>query len=473
VWIGIVITILAALAAVFAVDSIFGSQSFVGRLKKEMPDWVEKGWLEASAGEHILASVGGHKKRGVSTAFAILGVLLFGSGVITFFASNWDEISKLVKLIILFVSMWAVFAAALWSHFRASYAWLSEPMLLLGVILFGVNIMLIAQIYHIDSHYPDGVFVWGLGALLVAWLMKSKSAFVASVLLVLLWTGMEAFDFKAFHWQFMLVWGIQILLLIRCDWRGMLHFLAVSFLFWAVSSYFSLLQISSNSNIVYLMQNYFIFYLILFLLGMHLSLKTATESYGEIMQRYAAVAALGCFYILTFPDFLQCKHWGAGSYGLRSPADNLWLWITAELLLVLIYLALWHRKRTLQQHTRQAYHIWGMGLLGAMLLVMLVNMAPLDANPLIAVMFNLVYFSMLIWLIFFGMRTGNSHLVNISFLFFGITLLSRYFDTFWGLLDRSLFFMAGGVVLIVLGVILEKKRRSVMTGIADEQGVSS
>jgi len=459
---------LVMLFIVFVVALLGRQHFFATRLKKEMPIWVEQGWVEQAGADNILMSVAGSQKHGVSTAFSILGVLLFGAGVISFLASNWDEISKFIKLVILFSSMWAAFAGALWCRLRDAYVWLSEAILLLGVILFGVNIMLIAQIYHIDSHYPDGVLVWALGGLLVAWLMKSKPAFVASTLLMMLWTGMESFGFRDFHWQFMLVWALHLLLLVRYNWYALSHLLAVVFLLWTAFSFFSISQMTSTFDMVYLLQSYFIFYLILFLFGMHLLLHASMEMYGEIIQKYAAMAALACFYILTFPDFLQGKHWVAGSYALRAPADNLWLWITAELFLILICLALWHRKRTLQQHRRQAYHIWGLILLGITLLIMLMNMMSFADSAVIAVMFNVVYFVMLIWLIFFGMHTGNSPLVNISFLFFGVTLLSRYFDTFWELLDRSLFFMAGGVLLIVLGIILEKKRRKVVAGIANE-----
>jgi uncharacterized membrane protein len=59
---------------------------------------------------------------------------------------------------------------------------------------------------------------------------------------------------------------------------------------------------------------------------------------------------------------------------------------------------------------------------------------------------------------------GNDRvLVNMAFLFFGLGLLSRYFDTFWTLLDRSYFFMAGGLLLIGGGYLLEKQRRK-LTG---------
>ncbi|MBN4061477.1 DUF2157 domain-containing protein [bacterium AH-315-G11] len=462
---------LVMLFIVFVVALLGRQHFFATRLKKEMPIWVEQGWVEQAGAENILMAVAGNQKHGISTAFSILGVLLFGAGVISFVASNWDEISKFIKLVILFVSMWAAFAGALWCRLRDSYAWLSEAILLLGVILFGVNIMLIAQIYHIDSHYPDGVLVWALGGLLVAWLMQSKPSFVASSLLMMLWTGMESFGFGDFHWQFMLVWAFHVVLLVRYHWHGLSHLLAAAFLLWTAFSFFSLLQMSDYSNVVYLTQSYFIFYLILFLLGMHLQLKAMTEHYGEIIQKYTAMVALACFYILTFPDFLQGNHWAAGSHALRAPADNLWLWITAELFLVLMCLALWHRKRTLQEHTRQAHHIWGFILLGVSMLVMVVNMLGFVEGSVVAVMFNVIYFAMLIWLIFFGMHTANSPLVNISFMFFGVTLLSRYFDTFWELLDRSLFFMAGGALLIILGIILEKKRRKVVAGITHKDKV--
>ena len=44
----------------------------------------------------------------------ILGVILFGAGVITFFAASWAEMPKLVKLVVLFGGLWAAYGAAGW-----------------------------------------------------------------------------------------------------------------------------------------------------------------------------------------------------------------------------------------------------------------------------------------------------------------------------------------------------------------------
>lgn len=467
-FIGIILSILVLLFLFGGGGFFLQRQRFASRLQREMPEWVARGWVEAANGEKILASAGGGRKHSVSTAFSILGVLLFGSGVITFFAANWDEISKVTKLLILFGSMWGAFAAAAWCRSHDMHRWLSEAALLLGGILFGANIMLIAQIYHIDSHYPDGVLVWGLGALLAAWLLQSKPVFVLSLVLATLWTGMEAFGFHEFHWPFLLVWGLHVAVMARYGWHGFMHLLMVSLLLWSLFAFFSFAWHQRDFNIVYLMQSYFFCYLILFLIGMHLLLDKRSAIYGEVVEKYAAVAALACFYVLTFPDFLRERRWTDGHFNFRNPADEGWLWVTALLMGLLAGLALWHRKRTLEKFMRQAYHTWGLGLMAAILAILLANMFVFgESGGAVAVVFNLLYFAALIWLIFFGMHTANHQLVNLAFLFFAITLLSRYFDTFWDLLDRSLFFMAGGALLVVLGIVLEKKRRGIVANMRE------
>jgi uncharacterized membrane protein len=79
--------------------------------------------------------------------------------------------------------------------------------------------------------------------------------------------------------------------------------------------------------------------------------------------------------------------------------------------------------------------------------------------------FNLLFFAGMLWLLYAGMHTDDRFLVNLAFVFFGLTLLTRYFDTFWTLLNRSYFFMVGGLLLIAGGYALERKRRQITAGI--------
>jgi uncharacterized membrane protein len=131
-----------------------------------------------------------------------------------------------------------------------------------------------------------------------------------------------------------------------------------------------------------------------------------------------------------------------------------------------VLLALWHRRRTLGAE-RPKYLVWGQGLIGVIVALLLVNLFLTGKQGgLVAVFFNLLYFGGLVWLIYAGMHQEDHFLVNIAFVFFGITLLTRYFDTFWTLLNRSYFFMVGGLLLLVGGYVIERQRRRITALIA-------
>ncbi|MFH1674814.1 MAG: DUF2157 domain-containing protein [Pseudomonadota bacterium] len=134
---------------------------FIKRLRKELPTWVERGWVNAGSEQAILDHVTRQKgdTRFLTYALSILGVLLLGSGVITYFAANWDTMPKLAKLCVLFGSMWTAYILAGYLLQEHRMPHIGQTIVLLAVILFGANIMLIAQIYHIDSHYPNGVLM--------------------------------------------------------------------------------------------------------------------------------------------------------------------------------------------------------------------------------------------------------------------------------------------------------------------------
>ena len=46
---------------------------------------------------------------------------------------------------------------------------------MLGTLFFGAGIWLVAQIYHIDEHFPNGFLIWGLGALALAWRIGERN----------------------------------------------------------------------------------------------------------------------------------------------------------------------------------------------------------------------------------------------------------------------------------------------------------
>lgn len=437
---------------------------FKKQLEKRLPHWVEQGWVTPVGAERILDEAGGvHGTRYLSLAFAILGVLLFGSGVISFFAANWQEMSKLGKLLLLFGAMWASYAAAWWVHEHSHSPRLTHALLLLGVLLFGSNITLIAQIYHISAHYPDGVMWWALGGLLTAWLTRSQPAMVAALGLAVLWTGMEAQGFdRALHWPFLLFLAAALWPVLRGQWRIALHLAGIGLLLWCWFTLLAMIGYNSRwdeGDAVFLVHVYVPAFLALYVGGMLLARTPRGEGMADLVQFYAAFGVLASLYPFTFPAFLE-------EMKVSTPPG--WLAVVLVAMALALGLGLWHRRLS-GAEPRPLYLRRGLALLAAVLLLLLANLLLGDDLPgSMALLFNLVYLGGLLWLLYAAVHGENKRLVNMAFLFFALTLLARYFDTFWTLLDRSLFFMAGGVLVLGGGWWLEHQRRRLTGGMAGE-----
>jgi uncharacterized membrane protein len=57
-----------------------------------------------------------------------------------------------------------------------------------------------------------------------------------------------------------------------------------------------------------------------------------------------------------------------------------------------------------------------------------------------------------------GVRVNRPGLVNTAMVFVVLDIVARYFD-FFSMMDRSLFFVLGSLVLMVGGALVEKSRR--------------
>ena len=87
------------------------------------------------------------------------------------------------------------------------------------------------------------------------------------------------------------------------------------------------------------------------------------------------------------------------------------------------------------------------------------------SSGLPALFWNVIFLGVLYWIGDLGIRHGDRVMVNHAFTGFSILVLARYFDTFWSLMDRALFFMAGGVLLLAGGGWLEHRRRALVRDI--------
>ncbi len=164
-------------------------------LAAKVPGWIEEGILESDQAERLLREAPPFRQKRNLLVRILIGIsaLLFGLGIISFFAFNWQSMAKWLKLAIVLSSFpLAHLAGIVLSRMNSREIW-SEFSHLLGTLLFGAAIMLIAQIYHIDEHSPNGVLLWSAGALLMAYILDSTPQLLLSGLLIIVWQFMERF----------------------------------------------------------------------------------------------------------------------------------------------------------------------------------------------------------------------------------------------------------------------------------------
>ncbi|MDD3180538.1 MAG: DUF2157 domain-containing protein [Opitutaceae bacterium] len=108
--------------------------------------------------------------------FATVGAIVIDLGVILHFAYNWEGIPNYGKLAIVFATLIEAHLSGI--RLLGCGGWqpkLGEALVVMGTIFYGVDIWLVAQIYNIDEHYPDGFYFWALGALAMAWPIRSTA----------------------------------------------------------------------------------------------------------------------------------------------------------------------------------------------------------------------------------------------------------------------------------------------------------
>lgn len=165
-------------------------------LAREARAWVDSGLIDGAQGRAICARYGidydNPERHGLGySALVILGYLFVGLSLLTLVGANWDELPRWLRTASLAALVLAANLLGLRRHLAgrhdAAVGWF-----FLGALFYGTAIMLIAQIYHLGEHYPDGIFWWALGVLPIALLLQSSLLTLLMLVLAGTWLLVES-----------------------------------------------------------------------------------------------------------------------------------------------------------------------------------------------------------------------------------------------------------------------------------------
>lgn len=405
-------------------------------LNKAIEDWRERDLIDVSTASKLTDDVAlNQKKRSFGSIIVLLGVVCLAFGAMTFVASNWEEMSRLARLVTIFGSMVGAWVAAVIFKKREQ-EWLAQTFVLLACAIFGSGIMLIGQIYYIQGEPKDATWLWAVGTLAAALLTRSVPALSLAIILFTVWAFI---DFQIF---------------------GSKPLIELSFLiYWLICAVAA-----------WWMKSRFAGHMAMLALGVWTIYISILEGFdGEPILVFMVLAVL--FIAVSFSLFSD--GWKSSFYGFERTALN-YLFLTLGALVLMWYVAAhedsdWLSLPVLVWPSLVAAAICGLlAALGHQIvnnnrydllvtacfaLAIALLAGPLNAVPFLKEAFML---ALTIWAVRMGWRLEYRSLTVIGFIGFTAVMILIYFVTVGTLIGTSAFYLGAGVILLAGAVILPK-----------------
>jgi len=165
-------------------------------LSSAASDWISKDIITREQGEQILSLYGvklpkdGESHNRGYLILMSLAALMVSLAIIVIIGNNWEEIPRWIRMGMMISVVATCNGIGFYKYSKNEIA-SAKIVLFMGSLMYGAAIMLIAQIYHIEEHFPNGIFMWAIGVLPVALILKSRAILLVVQILSLIWMILE------------------------------------------------------------------------------------------------------------------------------------------------------------------------------------------------------------------------------------------------------------------------------------------
>ncbi len=167
-------------------------EKFRQQLRQEAIAWREEGLIQPSLYDHLsdryqFDQIDSTARNTFVMILLGLGSVLIALAVITFIAANWQEWSRLAKVLLLVSLFIGINSGGFYLWRGAGQRWqarLGQALLLLGALLIGPSLALFSQMFHQTGSVQILFLVWGLAVLVMAYSLCLPMLGIVSIILV-------------------------------------------------------------------------------------------------------------------------------------------------------------------------------------------------------------------------------------------------------------------------------------------------
>ena len=162
------------------------------QLEQQLERWREAGLLDSQLAGRIREFEISRESPGMRwpVIFAIaFGSIMVAAGVLLFVAAHWEDLSPTQRflLVLAMISGFHLAAGTLMPRMRA----LGLALHAVGTVALGGGIFLAGQIFNLQEHWPGGILLWAIGAVLSSLVLRDWLQATLAALLVPAWIASE------------------------------------------------------------------------------------------------------------------------------------------------------------------------------------------------------------------------------------------------------------------------------------------
>ncbi|MBC7820522.1 MAG: DUF2157 domain-containing protein [Planctomycetaceae bacterium] len=450
-------------------------------LHDELEWWRDAGIMSAGQSESILEqyesveeAAASHGSRAVNVLMGAAATLV-AAGVLLLISFNWDAMHDAAKLGMIFTTILGTYFAAFRVRQR-EHVGLSNVLFFLGAFFYGSGIWLVAQIFNLNAHYPDGFWWWALGVLPLAVCLESALLHALLVALLATWCGSEMLGFGEMGFRFWWRWqqipnGAYMLPVLTAPgmlWAYRRQQPGLLYLYVPLVTWWLSLQSIAWESVWHWSHNP-----IFFIAAVGGLLLIAAEGHpvgSKLAIPYRALGVLlvgGMLIPLTFKDVHEVNHWW--SYRDYNPTLGALLQGVVILVLLVIGIAMivrlqgrWNSASDLASATKATIKRQWIPVGVTVLMAFFSLWHGLVGEPYLPTLLaNAAMFAFAIWLMLVGLREDRGRPFGAGVLYFLLWTVMRYFDLFGdlgGMLGGAMLFFLCGAFLFAMALYWKRRK---------------
>lgn len=409
-------------------------------LAHEIEEWVEQDVIRADQAQAICARYGTSYPPSDRNSLGyrllqLFGIAFLGLALIVLLGENWDATPRALRMGGLLMLTAALQATAIWK-FKTAQHHATVGFAMLANFAYGASIILIAQIYHLGEHMPDGVFWWALGCLPWALLLKSPLLMIQTLVLAAIWLLLEV-DYGIYPASagLFLLCGLWLLTTGPRSIALLLTLLVCS-VAWIEFSLMALWSsgVLINGHIEQTVVTAAVF-LLLFVMGRNLQYKQSSDfkDYAGLIDIWCLRFGLIVLFLASFTETLD------------EISTAQWDHVTSMLVITSLVITL---TTAMAWRSGLLLHMLGVYTLLAAGTTLLV-LDPQDYGVMAASwLVNMVLLGSGIYLIYNAINSGKSHYFFLGLVTLLATALARYFDLVGGYIGGAVLFFVFAIILL-------------------------